>query len=124
MQLLVNMLFSFPFRNKKINLNVVKVSFLGKIIGLMFSRREKANNLLFEFEKPTRIKIHSFFVFYDFLAVWFNEKGKIVEKKIIKPFSLGFSPSKKFVKLVEIPINKRNLKVVKTLVGKNLKIRR
>ena len=118
------MRFSFQFKNKRINLNVVKVSFFGRIRGLIFSRREKAKNLLFEFRKPTPIKIHSFFVFYDFIAIWFDENGRIIEKKIIKPFNFGYSPSKKFTRLVEIPINKRNLKVVKTLVGKVKKFRR
>lgn len=115
---------SFRFKNKKINLDVKRAGFFGKITGLMFSRREKADNLLFEFKKPTQISIHSFFVFYNFLAVWFDENGRVVDIREIKPFNSGFYPSRKFTRLVEIPINRRNLKVVKTLVGKNTKIRR
>ena len=50
--------------------------------------------------------IHSFFVFFPFLAIWLDDKDKIIDSKVIKPFRFSILPSKKFVKLIEIPINK------------------
>jgi len=105
------------YKNKKINIDVKEVSELGKISGLMFKTKE-TKNLLFEFEKETGIKIHSFFVFFKFLAVWLDKENKVIEWKIIKPFSLGFRPKKYFSKLIEIPINEKNRKTIQFLVGK------
>ncbi|MBS3094996.1 DUF192 domain-containing protein [Candidatus Pacearchaeota archaeon] len=112
------MIIFLKFRNKKIKVNAREVSFFGKIIGLMFSRREKAKNLLFKFSKSVNTPIHSWFVFYPFLAIWLDKKNKIIEYKKVKPFSFSIKPRREFKKLIEIPINKRNAKVVKTLDGK------
>jgi len=105
-------------RNRKINVEAKEVSFFGKIWGLMFSRRESAKNLAFNFSKPVNTSIHSWFVFYPFLAIWLNEKKEIAEYKIVNPFSFSIKPRQKFKILIEIPINKRNAKVVKILDGK------
>ena len=78
-----------------------------KFSGLMFCRREKAEALLFEFENSTKIKIHSLFVFFPFVAVWLDDKNKIVDIKIIKPFTFSVSSSKPFFKLLEIPVNEK-----------------
>ncbi|MBL7148371.1 MAG: DUF192 domain-containing protein [Nanoarchaeota archaeon] len=91
---------------------VKKVNEFGKVIGLMFSRREKADSLLFEFKKPTKMKIHSCFVFFDFLAIWLDNKGKIISSEIVKPFRLGVGIKEPFYKLLEIPINKKNKRVI------------
>ena len=48
---------------------IKKVNWFGKFSGLMFCRREKADSLIFEFKKPTRISIHSFFVFFPFVVL-------------------------------------------------------
>jgi uncharacterized membrane protein (UPF0127 family) len=74
----------------------------------MFSRRETAKILLFKFKKSQKIMIHSFFVFYPFLAVWLDKKGKIVDLKIVNPFNPCVSPKKPSFCLVEIPINSKN----------------
>ena len=55
--------------------------------GLMFTRKNEAEILIFKFRKPTRLAIHSFFVFFPFMAIWLDEKGRIIEKKKIQPFS-------------------------------------
>lgn len=102
--------------NKQINISAKKVSELGKISGLMF-RKKNTENLLFEFKNLTKIAIHSWFVFFPFLAIWLDSKQKVIECKIVKPFTCFVEPSKPFKILVEIPINKRNRRVVKTLVG-------
>ncbi|MEK6826879.1 MAG: hypothetical protein AABX99_00140 [Nanoarchaeota archaeon] len=74
----------------------------------MFSRREKAGILLFDFKEKQKIVIHSFFVFYPFVAIWLDEKNKVIDLKIVKPFTFCVSPKKSCFKLVEIPINKKN----------------
>jgi len=114
--------FCFKLRGRKISLNVKKVSFFGEVIGLMFSSREKSQALLFDFKKKCRISLHSLFVFYKFLVVWFDENNKIVDVKIVKPFRLSVLPNKKFVKLLEIPVNNKYSKIVKILVGKFRKV--
>ena len=104
--------------NKTIfNMEVEKLSPIGKFMGLMF-RSSLTSNLLFEFKKPKRHAIHSFFVFFPFLALWLNKKNQVLEHKIINPFTLYVRSSKPFQKLIEIPINKSNLGIIKNLVGK------
>lgn len=101
--------------DKKISIEVKSVGFFGKFSGLMFKEREKARALLFEFKKPTKIKIHSFFVFFPFIAIWLDEKNKIVDFRVVKPFNLAVSSKKLFKRLVEIPINERYRDLIKLL---------
>lgn len=98
---------SFNYRGRKISFTAKRVSFFGRAFGLMFSSREKANPLIFEFKEPTKTPIHSFFVFFPFIAVWLDEKNRVVDVKRIKPFNFSVSPKGYFSKLVEIPINKK-----------------
>jgi uncharacterized membrane protein (UPF0127 family) len=81
----------------------------------MFSRREKAKILIFEFDKKRKIIIHSFFVFFPFAALWINEKNEVVDSKIVKPFVSYVSPSEKSLSLIEIPINKKTKKLVENI---------
>ena len=105
-------------KNIKIK-DVKKYSEFGKAIGLMFRSRENCPAMLFEFSKPTRMRIHSFFVFFKFGAVWLDDKNKIIEKKIVKPFLPSIVPKKRFYKLVEIPLNKKYKKEIKILFKKS-----
>jgi len=107
----------FLYKGKKFLVDVIVCNSLEKFFGLMFARRRKAQALLFDFKKPTKIKIHSFFVFFPFVAVWLDEKNKIVDFKIVKPFNFSISSKKLFKRLVEIPINERYSGIVKLLVG-------
>lgn len=94
--------------SKKIEIpDVKKVSEWGKIRGLMFRRRKNCPALLFEFSKPTRLKIHSCFVFFPFIALWLDDKNKIIEKKIVMPWRISVSPKEKYSKLLEIPLDKK-----------------
>ena len=99
--------------------NVKKLSEFQKGIGLMFKKRENCPAMLFEFDKPTNMGIHSLFVSFKFAAVWLDDKNRIVDKKIIKPFRLLILSKKPFYKLLEIPLNNEYDKKVKTLFGKN-----
>ena len=106
------------FKGKYISIpNVKECKGLGMAKGLMFSRREKAKNLLFSFDKPTKMAIHSFFVFFDFLAVYLDEQNNVLEIRKVKPFSLRISSTKPYYKLLEIPINEMNQGIVQILVG-------
>jgi uncharacterized membrane protein (UPF0127 family) len=97
--------------------NIKKVSPLGKFTGLMFRKRENADALLFDFPNPVRLRIHSFFVFFPFLAVWLDDRNRIIEKKIIQPFNFSVRPKKQFNRLIEIPFNKKYKLMLGLLVG-------
>ena len=104
------------YKKKKFSLEVCKVPWYLEGIGMMFCRREKAKALLFRFKKPMRMKIHSLFVFFPFVAIWLDEKNKILDLKIVKPWNLSVSSRKSFSKLVEIPINERYREIIRFLV--------
>lgn len=72
--------------------------------GLMF--RKKSKPLLFIFSKPTQQSIHSFFC-KPFRAIWLNE-NKIIDEKVVKPFSFSVKPRELFTELVEIPLEEDN----------------
>jgi uncharacterized membrane protein (UPF0127 family) len=99
---------------KEIELNVVP--WYLEWLGLMFSRREKARALVFDFKKPVKIPIHSFFVRYEFIAIWLDHFGKIIEIRKVKPWSFRVFPSRSFVKLIEIPCNSEYEDICKALV--------
>ncbi len=101
---------------KRLNILAEDCSFLKKFSGLMFSRREKAKMLLFSFKRRQKIKIHSLFVFYPFIALWFDD-ARIVDLKIVKPFTICVSSKKPVFNLVEIPINNIHRRIVNLLVG-------
>ena len=105
------------FKNQQIKITVKKISELGKIIGLMF-KKKTTENLLFEFNEKTSLRIHSYFVFFDFLAIWLDKKNIVLEWKVIKSFTPNIKPKKPFFKLIEIPFNKKNEEIVKSFVGK------
>ena len=103
---------------KSIEVRVRNLGFWGKGIGLMFRTRE-TGNLLFDFGSDGRAAIHSYFVFFDFLALWLDSENRIVEWQIVKPFTFRIMPSEKFRRLIEIPVNARNKKIIGFFVGKN-----
>lgn len=106
---------TFFHKGKRFSVEAKKCNLIGKGIGLMFSRREKAKILIFEFDKKRKIIIHSFFVFFPFAALWINEKNEVVDSKIVKPFVSYVSPSEKSLSLIEIPINKKTKKLVENI---------
>ena len=105
------------YKDKKVKISVKRVSNFGKYVGLMFSSSKK-QNLLFDFSRERAVAIHSLFVFYPFLALWLNEKNKIMEITIIKPFTFLIVPKNRPSKLVEIPLNEKNRKIIEFFVGK------
>jgi len=105
------------YKNKKIEVPVKKVSFFGKFSGLMF-RGKNISNLLFDFKKNSILAIHSYFVFFDFLAVWLDADNNVLETEIVKPFRISICPKMPFMKLVEIPFNEKNIRIIEFFVGK------
>lgn len=97
------------FNRSKIVINVRELSNWQMYFGLMFKQSE-SDNLLFN--KKGFWGIHSFFVFFPFLAVWLDEKKRVLEWRIIKPFTFFVRPRRKFSKLIEIPFNKRNKQIL------------
>jgi hypothetical protein len=99
---------------KRLNLNVFECNLLEQGIGLMFSREKNAKILAFRFKKPSHLSIHSFFVFFSFIAVWTDDKNKILCWKKVYPFTLRVSPPELgFFNLIEIPITKKYSKLLK-----------
>lgn len=106
------------YLNKKtITIQVKQLSQLGKLSGLMFKSRNSPN-LLFQFKKPAKHPIHSFFVRFPFLAIWLNQENQVLDYKIIHPNKLSVKPKTPFTKLIEVPISKNNQKIIKFFVDK------
>ncbi len=97
------------FGSRKINIKARKLSFKEQFVGLMF-KSKNSENLLFDL--PGKWGVHSFFVFFPFLALWLNEKNKVIGHKIVKPFTFYVNPGKKFARLVEIPLNDKNKAII------------
>ena len=102
-------------KGKKIQVDVKVCNWFERFSGLMFTRREKAKALLFDFKKSVKMGIHSLFVFFPFYAIWLNGEGKIIEVQRVEPWRFLILPSEKYVKLIEIPINKRYEKAISLL---------
>ena len=100
------------FNGKEIEIDdIVKCYSFKKFKGLMFTSKEKANALLFDFNGPCKQAIHSLFVSYPFLAIWLNE-GKISEFKLVSPNTAVVKPENEFTQLIEIPMNEKYKEVV------------
>jgi uncharacterized membrane protein (UPF0127 family) len=100
------------FKKNKFHLEVKRVSFFGRLFGLMF-KSKNTSNLLFDFFRDRREAIHSFFVFFDFLVLWLDEKNKVLGYRKVRPFSPHIKPKFKFRKIVEIPLNDGNKRIVR-----------
>lgn len=97
------------FGNKLFEVEARELRELEMFLGLMF-RTKNTRNLVFE--KRGRWGIHSFFVFFDFLALWLDKNNEVIEYKIVKPFTPYVAPSREFARLVEIPLNEENREIV------------
>ncbi|MEK6848342.1 MAG: hypothetical protein AABX65_01790 [Nanoarchaeota archaeon] len=99
--------------------DIIEYSGMMKLVGLMFARRERARALLFNFSSAKIRAIHSFFVFFPFVAVWLSD-GKIVEIQAVMPFLPSVKPKKPFDQLVEIPLNNSYKEVTDFLVERKV----
>jgi len=108
---------SFNYQGEKINISVKNCDGLRKILGLMFKVKD-TNALLFDFNHQTNIPIHSFFVFFPFVAVWLDDKNHVIEVKRIEPFTLSAKPKRQYKRLIEIPINTKNSRIINSLISR------
>lgn len=81
-------------------------------------RSRATENLLFDFQKPSRVAITSWFVFFPFVAVWLDKRRRIVEARIVYPFTARVVPRFPSSYLIELPLNRRNSRITRFLVGK------
>ena len=102
-------------KGKKIDVDVRKVNGLGFVRGLMF-KNKNCDNLLFSFNRDVSMAIHSWFVGFDFLAIWLDSKKRVIEYRIVKPWSFHIKPKKKFRYLVEMPVNEENRNIISNIV--------
>jgi len=94
--------FNLKIKDNPITLKVKPLNtILQKTIGLMFKNNSPI--LLFNFKRPTKTSIHSFFCNI-FIAIWLLE-GEIIDIKIVEPNQLSIKPREKFNQLIEIPNN-------------------
>ncbi|MCX6746659.1 MAG: DUF192 domain-containing protein [Candidatus Pacearchaeota archaeon] len=105
----------FYYKKDRINLVAEECGFFRRFIGLMFSSRKNAKILLFNFKKPWKIRIHSFYVFFPFIAVWLDKSNNIVDIKTVKPFTFSVFSKKPAFKLIEIPINDHYKQIITIL---------
>lgn len=104
------------FRQREIEVAVREVGIFSKWRGLMFKRRS-TSNLLFDFKQLGKHTIHSYFVFFPFLALWLDSANKIVAWQIVHPFTILVKSPKVCRKLVEIPLHKRYHDILSFFVG-------
>lgn len=100
------------YLNKKsLDIKSKTVTSFGKFSGLMF-RTKQTQNLLFHFNKGELPAIHSFFVFFTFLAVWLDEKNNVLSWNLVRPFTPFLCPKNHPTKLLELPLNRENSKIL------------
>ena len=97
------------FGNKRFNVKARELPLHEMYFGLMF-KGKNCDNLLFN--RSGKWGIHSWFVFFPFLAIWVDDKNNVQEFRIVKPFTFYVEPKREFAKLIELPINERNKKII------------
>lgn len=105
--------FNFKVRGKDFSIEVKECrNILSKGTGLMF--RKNSSPLLFIFNKPVKEAIHSFFC-VPFMAIWFN-KGKAIDIKYVEPWKIRIVPFGKFDRMLEVPKNDKNFRILYNLI--------
>ncbi len=112
------MIIRLSHKGKNISVPVKKTGFFRKGLGLTF-RTKNTDNLLFDFGKYVTWQgtLTSFFVFFPFLALWLDKNNKVVDFRIVKPFIFSIKQNRKFYKIVEIPLNNRNLSIIRKFIA-------
>lgn len=106
------------FRGKKILIDIKNTGFISRGLGLTF-RMRNTKNLLFEFPQGVTWQgnLTSFFVFFPFLTLWLDDKNKVVDFKVVEPFTFCIKQKKKFYKIVEVPFNDKNKELIVRFIG-------
>ncbi len=108
------------FKRKKISIDVKKTGFFRKGFGLMF-RSRNTSNLLFEFKDFVTWKgnLTSYFVFFRFLTLWVDNENKVIDSRVIEPFIFSIKQKNRFCKIIEIPLNRKNKKLISKFLSKD-----
>jgi len=111
---------SVNFKGKNNLIDVRKTGFFGKGLGLTF-RTKNTENLLFEFSRAVNWQgnLTSIFVFFPFMTLWLNDKNKVIDFRVVRPFEFCIRQKKKFHKIVEIPLNDKNKSIIVRFIGKD-----
>lgn len=81
-----------------------------KYIGMMFKPNGYNKTLVFEFKKPVRHAIHTWFCNFPIRCIFYDAEDNMIEDIILKPWISKHRPPKAFTKLIEIPINDKEVK--------------
>jgi len=104
------------YKKKEFTIDLKKCKGIKKGFGLMFTSKKRAKPLLFEFKKPARTSIHSWFVSFPFVAIWLDENNKVLDYEVVYPFRSRVMPSVKYTKLIEVPLTSKYAVIMKFLV--------
>jgi uncharacterized membrane protein (UPF0127 family) len=104
---------SFRYKDKKISVEARKCGFFST--GLMF-RTRSTKPCLFEYKKRNE-KMSSLFVFFPFIGIWIDSDGRVTNLRRINPFTFSFTSKKRAAWFLEIPINKKNSRILQLLDG-------
>lgn len=105
---------NFKYKTRKFSFDAKNVPRPQWGLGLMF-RSRNTDCLIFDFGKPVKMALTSWFVFFPFIAVWLDSKNNVLAVEKIRPFRLAIMSKKPFSRLLEIPINGKNAKDVALL---------
>lgn len=84
----------------------ILTSILEKATGLMFHKKIIDIGYVFVFNRPMRIDLHMFFVFFPIDLLFLDKDKKVIEiKEGFKPFTLYYSKKKAYY-VVELPNGK------------------
>lgn len=85
--------------------------------GLTF-RTRNTKNFHWDFREDVCHAFTSFFVFFDFVILWLDKDNNVLGYELVKPFRAIVKPKFKFRKVLELPVNERNKKILKFFVDK------
>ena len=109
------------YKGKRISIDCAEAGFFRRGFGLMFCF-PSARPLLFRFSKIGKTAFTSLFVFFPFLILWLDKKNKVIEFKIVKPFTTTILSKKPFYSVLEVPFHRQNRHILRFFVGKRGKI--
>lgn len=74
----------------------------GLLWGLMFASESKIKRgMCLDLSEDKKASIHMLFCFYPYEVLFVNSKLRVVDKKVLRPWSLGYEPAKKFKYAIE-----------------------
>lgn len=103
------------YHGKSFRVSAWHCGFFKEAFGLMFSKREHASALLFNHCR--NLSLTALFVFFPFYSLFLDKDFNVVDIKRVSPFTLHISSRKNYEHLLEIPVNREHLSLLRGLVG-------